>query len=52
MTENKANEKCPECGTRGYLILPGFNNCQTCLKLRLEVLDKKIEKRDDEVLVY
>jgi hypothetical protein len=32
--------RCPECGTRGYLVLPGFGSCQTCLKLRLAALDR------------
>lgn len=30
---------CPECGTRGYLILPSRGNCQTCLALRLRYLN-------------
>jgi hypothetical protein len=30
--------KCPECGTKGYLIWPSYGNCQTCLKLRLDRL--------------
>jgi hypothetical protein len=35
---------CPECGQRGYLILPSRSNCQTCLRLRAEYLDKSVPK--------
>jgi hypothetical protein len=31
--------KYPECGTRGYLILPSYGDCKTCLTLRLAYLD-------------
>jgi hypothetical protein len=38
--EERKQSVCPECGTRGYLILPSYGSCQTCLKLRLERLPK------------
>lgn len=39
------NEKCPECGTRGYLVLPGRGDCQTCLKLRVEAFERSMPQR-------
>lgn len=36
--------KCPECGTRGYLVLPSYGNCQTCLALRLKFLESQMGK--------
>lgn len=44
--EHRRNSKCPECGTRGYLILPGFGKCQTCLKLRLDRIDSWDKKNE------
>ena len=35
------NDKCPECGTRGYLVLPSYGNCKTCLALRIAFLEKR-----------
>lgn len=32
--------ECPECGTRGYLIFPSYGNCQICLRLRLEFIER------------
>jgi len=40
------DEECPECGTRGYLVLPGYGGtkktnykpCQTCTAMRLDFL--------------
>lgn len=37
---SRYNEKCPECGTRGYLLLPGYGNCKTCLALRVAFLNE------------
>jgi len=46
--------KCPECNTSNYQILPGYHNykmvdkkpvfCQTCIKLRIERLEKLWDK--------
>ncbi len=38
--------RCPECDTRGYLIWPGYGNCQVCLKLRMaqvETWDERLK---------
>lgn len=34
-----SDAKCPECGTRGYLILPSRGDCKTCIVLRLAYLN-------------
>jgi hypothetical protein len=31
---------CPECGYANYLVWPSRKDCQTCLRLRLERLDR------------
>ena len=35
MERKYGHAKCPECQTSGYLVLPSYGNCQTCLGLRL-----------------
>ena len=34
--EHRRRSCCPECHTRGYLILPSYGHCQICLRLRYE----------------
>ena len=31
---------CPECGYPDYLVWPSYKDCQICLRLRLERLDR------------
>lgn len=38
---DRAKEECPECGMEGYLIVPSYRDCQTCLRLRLKQLDER-----------
>jgi hypothetical protein len=34
------NSKCPECGWENYLVWPSYKDCQTCLRLRIENLNR------------
>jgi hypothetical protein len=43
---SRYSEKCPECGTRGYLLLPSYGNCKTCLALHITFLDKCFARDD------
>lgn len=31
-------DSCPECGTRGYHVLPARSDCSVCISLRIEAL--------------
>lgn len=35
---------CPECECKNYLVWPSRKNCQTCLKLRVENLERSFAK--------
>lgn len=39
-TADTSSAKCPECGTRGYLVLPGYGGCRTCLALRVAYIER------------